>query len=91
MALNRLMFKYKYNEEFLLDPVVRTRQATGTLYKVDKPNSSHYSKSVSYMGRKLWNDLPPYLRAMDDYDGFKVLLKGHYRSKSLGNNCSDVY
>lgn len=41
MALNRLMFKYKYNGEFLQDKLVKmTRQAAGTLYKVDKPNSS---------------------------------------------------
>lgn len=52
MALNRLMFKYKFNDEFLLDPAVMTRQAAGTLYKLDKPNSSTYRNSYIIYGKK---------------------------------------
>lgn len=88
MALNRLIFQYKYKEEFLQDQTIMTRQLNGTVYKVDRPNSSGYRRSVSYIGRKAWNERPSYLRAVHDYECLKTLLKGHYRPK---NQTTKVY
>lgn len=73
------MFKYKYDEEFLEGGDGITRSRMGTVYKLEKPNTTHFYNSVSHKCRKLWNDLPVLLRSIDVRDTFNVLLKAHYR------------
>lgn len=85
LASNRLMFKYKQESSYLLDHNINTRQTDGTVYFNDRPNSSMYRNCVSYLSRKSWNELPSYLRTVADYDCFKVLIKGHYRSITNNN------
>lgn len=81
LALNKLMFKfkYKYKEDFLDGVEGVTRSRMGTVYKLEKPNTSQFCNSVSYKCRKLWNDLPTWLRSIDTRDTFNVLLKAYYR------------
>lgn len=81
LASNRLMFKYKHETDYLVDFSRDTRQSKGTVFHVDKPNSSMYRNSVSYLSRKCWNDLPVELRSTADYECFKYLIKRHYKTE----------
>lgn len=47
LALNKLMFKYKYNDDFLEGDGI-TSSRMGTVYKLEKPNTTQFSNSVSY-------------------------------------------
>lgn len=85
LSLNRLMFKYKFNDSFIQDNTISTRLYEGTVFKLERPNSSAFRRSISYLGRKSWNELPSYLRSIDDFNCFKVLLKGHYRTNSTNS------
>lgn len=85
LSLNRLMFKYKFNEDFIQDNTISTRLYEGTVFKLERPNSSGFRRSISYLGRKSWNELPSYLRSIDVFDCFKVLLRGHYRENFVAS------
>lgn len=80
IAQTRLMFKYKYNEEYVEHNVEGrlTRLQMGPIYKLITPRTDRYKNSISYMGRKEWNSLPAYLRCMDSYSYFKKAVKNHY-------------
>lgn len=84
LALNKLMFKYKYYDDFLEGDGI-TRSRMGTVYKLDKPNTTQFCDSVSYRCRKLWNELSVLLRSIDNRDTFNVLLKAHYRDLYFGD------
>lgn len=55
IVLNRLMFKYKYNENFVDDRRLHTGSHGGTLFKLERPNSTHFIRSLSYSIRQSWN------------------------------------
>lgn len=52
-----------------------TRIHDGPILKQELPSSSNYLKSVLYQLRQEWNNLPPHIRLMNDYDHFIVALK----------------
>lgn len=50
IALNRLMFKFKYHSDFVDARNLQTWSRDGTLFKLDRPNSVQYTRS-------LWSDI----------------------------------
>lgn len=84
LALNKLMFKYKYNNDFLERGTGTTRLHMGTVLKLEKPNTTQFANCVTYKCRKLWNELPAWLRSIDTRDTFNVLLKAYYRDQYFG-------
>lgn len=84
IALNRLMYKYKYSEDFVSQSLNPTRAYDGPIFKMDKPNSDQYARSVSYGARKLWNELPFFLCCIDDANTFRVLIRAHYYNSYFG-------
>lgn len=52
-ALNRLRFKYKFHEDFVLHISIATRAYDGTLLKLDRPYSEHFVESVAYRARRV--------------------------------------
>lgn len=87
IALTRLMFKYKYNEEFV-EPDLDNRQTrlqTGPFYKLVTPRTDKFKNSVSYLGRSEWNSLPAYIRCIDSYPHFKKTVKTLYNHRFFHN------
>lgn len=78
IALTRLMFKYKYNEEYVDGNMAGSLTRSGPYYKVDRPWTDKFKESVSYLGRTEWNSLPSYLRCIDYYPQFKKDVKRLY-------------
>lgn len=74
----RLMFKYKFDEEFIECNRSNTRAHDGPIFKQEQPSSVNFVKSPTYIFRKEWNSLPSMIRVTNDYDRFKILLKRHY-------------
>lgn len=85
IALTCLMFKNKYNEEYVeLNSSGRlTRLQMGPFYKIDTPRTDKYKNSVSYMGRNEWNSLPAYLRCLDSHTCFKQAVETSYNFKYI--------
>lgn len=77
IALTRLMFKYKYSEDYvdLTLSNMMTRMQSGPLFKLEKPQTDKFKNSVSYLGRKEWNELPAYIRCTDSYQSLKRAVK----------------
>lgn len=73
IALTCLMFKYKYDDEYVDGNLLGslTRLQSGPYYKVDRPKTEKFKDSVSYLGRTEWNSLPPYIRCIESYSDFK--------------------
>lgn len=84
LAFNKLMFKFRYNQDFLEQGRNATRLHESTVFSLEKPNSVQLANCVSYKCRKLWNDLPSSLRLLDCRETFNVLLKAHYRNLYFG-------
>ena len=42
------------------------------------PNFNKSQGAFSYVGPKIWNDLPYFIRSMSSVDSFKTALKTHY-------------
>lgn len=80
ISVCRLIYKHKYNEE-LLASGNDTRLHEGPVFSMDRPRSEYYKRSVSYESRRLWNTLPGDIRNIDDYNVFKLRIKGYYRNK----------
>lgn len=78
-ALNRLMFKYKHDEEQIVHGSIMTRASMGPAFQMDRPFSSNFASSVSYVARKCWNDLPSNLRCIEAKYTFDILVKAHYK------------
>lgn len=90
LALNKLIFKYKFVEEMLDNGSGTTRLQGGTVFKLEKPNSGHFINSVAYQCRKLWNDLPSHLRSIVNRETFNVLVKGYHRDMYFENNTNGI-
>lgn len=83
IALTCLMFKYKYNEEYVdnnMDARM-TRLQTGPFYRMATPRTDKFRNSVSNLGRKEWNCLPAYIRCIDSYPHFKKAVKNLYNHR----------
>lgn len=48
IALNRLMFKFKFHEGFVDNRRLQTRLHEGTLLKLDRPNTMQFNRSLSF-------------------------------------------
>lgn len=75
IALCRLVFKRKYDEEFLVERR-DTRLMDGPVFAMVMPKSEYYRRSTSYESRRIWNTLPADIRRIDDFEVFKVRIKG---------------
>ena len=64
---------------------IQTRSAGKLMFKLRKPRTERFKKSISYKGRKLWNSLQKEVQMIDDYDVFKFRIKNLYRAK-INNN-----
>ena len=53
-------FNRRYTSEFIISPIHRVY---------------HGSKSVSYLGPKIWKLIPPVIRQIDTFSGFKKAIK----------------
>ena len=54
-----------------------TRSSKKRLIKTKKTNNEKFKRSVTYLGAKLWNSLPPDTQKMDHYQIFKSSLLNH--------------
>lgn len=90
IELTRLMFKYKYNEEYVEGNLLGclTRLQLGPHYKIDRPRTGKFKNSVSYLGRTEWNSLPFYICCIDCYSHFKEEVKRLYNFRYF-NSISD--
>ena len=61
-------YNLRYTSEFIISPI-------HSVY--------HDSKSVSYLGHKIWELIPPVIRQIDTLSGFKKAIK-----KWKPTNCS---
>lgn len=77
MAICRLIYKHKYNEDFLIERR-DTRLHVGPVFNIDVPRSDRYRRSTSYRSRRLWNSLPADIRCIDDYNVFKLRIKTYF-------------
>lgn len=80
MALCRLIYKYKYNEEYINMRGLKTRLHGGSIFNIDTPRTDWFACSTSYTSRKLWNSLLSRIWLIDDYDYFKIAVKGHFKT-----------
>lgn len=84
------MFKFKFHPDFVDDRGIRTRLHEGTVYLVDRPKTSLYARSLSFLSRHQWNSLPASLRSTDDYGYFKVMVKKHHNNLYFDNDDQGV-
>lgn len=84
MALCRLIFKHKYNEEYIDMRGLETWLHDGPIFNMDTPKTDWFARSSSYTSRKLWNSLPSEIRLIDDYNHFKLAIKGHFKTIQPG-------
>lgn len=80
IALMRLMFDYKFCDEYLQvsQEGSTMRSHNGPIFLVDKPKTGRFSRSCPYISRREWNGLPAYLRCINDYKKFKKDIKRLY-------------
>lgn len=78
IARCRLMYKYKYCEDYVSNVAPRTRLHDGPIFRQDIPSCVGFLKSPSYLFRKEWNDLPVQIRGIDDLYVFKAKVKKYF-------------
>lgn len=54
---------------------LNTRSNDALLMSIDKPNTERFVRSVTYQGPKLWNELPPNIRNINDCSKFECEVK----------------
>lgn len=85
LNLMHLMHIRSRNAE--IEPVppqrVHTRQSDKLIFKLVKPMSEKYAKSLAYIGPKLWNELSPEEQLINDADTFKRTLKKRLSESEL--------
>ena len=64
-----------------------TRSSKKKLINIRKPNTTKFQRSLTYRGPKLWNSLPKYIIAQEDFGPFKHHLDFHITglAKDKGN------
>lgn len=77
MALTKLMFKYKHQEEYIErnDAERLTRLQSGPFFRLALPKTNRFRNSVWYLGRVEWNSLPSYIRCTKLFVNFKKEIK----------------
>ena len=80
IALMKIMFSLKENDQFIDNRVLTTRAHTATVFKVPvaRPNSFIFQNSVTYVGPRDWNNLSVDLRSVNDMKAFDCLIKNHF-------------
>ena len=78
IALMKIMFSLKENDQFIDNRVLTTRAHTATVFKVARPNSFIFQNSVAYVGPRDWNNLSVDLRSVNDMKAFDCLIKNHF-------------
>lgn len=78
LASCRLMFEYKYCQEYTDNAEIGTQSRDRPIFKQDQPSYVGYPKSPSYLYRKEWNDLPVQIRCIDDMSIFKLKAKKYF-------------
>lgn len=87
IALNRLMFKFKFHSGSVDSRNIQTRLHEGRVFQMDRRNTTRFFCSLSYKIRSGWNGLPTCLRCIEDYSHFKISIKNQYtRLYFKGNN-----
>ena len=75
IALMKIMFSLKENDQFIDNRVLTTRPHTATVFKVARPNSFIFQNSVAYVGPRDWNNLSVDRRSVNDMKVFDCLIK----------------
>lgn len=93
-AAMKLMFKFKFNEDNLMEPInderIATRSNRGPIFKLDYPNSNRFLNLTAYQLRKEWNKLPYSIRHIQDYDHFKMVIKRYFKGQYVDHNSGGV-
>ena len=75
MHLVNFMYKQQSNSDLINNRNVFTRAHDATLFLCIKPKNESSKKSALYRGAVAWNNLPVYVRNIDDYEKFKLNRK----------------
>ena len=75
IALMKIMFSLKQNDQFIDNRVLTTRPHTATVFKVARPTSFIFQNSVAYVGPRDWNNFSVDLRSVNDMKAFDCLIK----------------
>ena len=69
-------FRQKSNRKLLIRKRVgcSTRSSSKTLFKLKKPTTEKYKKSLSYNGFKLWSSLPAGIQSLKESVSFKTRI-----------------
>ena len=68
---NSFMFSRLNEPTYIDDRDIRTRAHDAPLFRVEVPKLEMYKRSVEYAGAVQWNELPPDIRSIRDYQMFK--------------------
>ena len=79
------MFKRKSFFNDLDDRPVSTRYNDGPLFKIDRPSSELYKKSIKYKGAVEWNSLRSTTRTITSLEAFKLLQKNWIQNTIASN------
>ena len=63
---------------------VRTRSGGKLNFRLRKPRTEKFRKSISYKGKKLWNSLDKELQHVPDHGAFKHRIKAIFKQKIKG-------
>ena len=75
-------YKNVFNEVSTMHNI-NTRHSANQNLLIPKRNTEYFKNALCYDGIKLWNNLPVYLRKINNLTSFKLLLKKHLLSCAL--------
>ena len=78
LSVIKLMFNMKSNLEMRDVRPFSTRLHDHVSYKISFPNTERFKRSIAYVGPTFWNELPPYLKSIEDRDSFYINLKWYF-------------
>ena len=88
IALMKIMFSLKENDQFIDNRVLTTRAHTATVFKVARPKSCIFQNSVAYVGPRDWDNLSVDLRSVNDMKAFDCLIKNFWAVFTERNHVS---
>ena len=89
-CVNNVAPSYLKDLIFLREIRRRSSRLDDDFFLLKVPNRPNFSKSegaFSYVGPKMWNELPIYIRSLDNIDAFKKALKTFYYNIAFENVC----
>ena len=75
LHLLALMHNRSQNPKYIEKAIRNTRQNSSKVLTVPQPKATKFMKAPKYKGSKLWNSLPPKIRNIGSFVGFKVAVK----------------